>query len=79
MEARTACELVITRSEELKNVLVRRRFLREVAYEYARSFLAGLLSSIPPRAPWPTDIKITRCTYDAVEQSTTEGVQSSSV
>ena len=41
--ARAAGKLVILRPEELTKVLVHRWLLKEVAYEYARSFHAGLV------------------------------------
>ena len=50
LEARTACKLVIVRSKDFEDVLVRRRRLSGVAWEYAQMFHTWLVASRPPLA-----------------------------
>ena len=66
LEARTACKLVIVRSKEFEDVLVRRRRLSGVAWEYAQMFHTRLVASCPPLASWPSDVSTASSTYDEI-------------
>jgi len=66
LEAVSACELLMLKADQFLAELSEHKVLGRINCHYAKSFLARLISAVPPEVPWPNDLSVPFTEYDEI-------------